>query len=226
MSKNKRLAIIPARIGSKRIKKKNIVNFLGKPLIWYAIDQVKKSKIYDKIHISTDSQEIKKLSERSGIKVEFLREKRLADDKTTIDQVVKYVLKKFKNLGQNYNEISLIYATNPFIKKNFLIKGYKKYMKSKKKFSILSVNEIDYCIERSLKIEKKLLKFQYPQYANKRSNLFKKKYIDAGMFVIYQKDYFNKNSKKKFLPYILKSFDSVDINTHDDLAKAKKLFKR
>ena len=82
--------------------------------------------------------------------------KRLADDKTTIDQVVKYDIKKFKNLGQNYNEVSLIYATNPFIKKNFLINGYKKYMKNKKKLSILSVNEIDYCIERSLKIEKKL----------------------------------------------------------------------
>ena len=125
----KRLAIIPARGGSKRIKNKNLKNFFGKPLIYYSILAAKKSKIFSEIHVSTDSKKILKYVKTQNISPAFIRPKKLSNDFTGIHEVLKYVVKKYKMLNFCFDEIWLLYPTNPFFNSflNFLPINFFKY---------------------------------------------------------------------------------------------------
>ena len=87
----KRIAIIPARGGSKRIKNKNIKNFCGQPIINYIIDSAKRSKLFDKIHISTESNLIKEVVESNGLSIDFMRPENLSDDFTPLMPVISFV---------------------------------------------------------------------------------------------------------------------------------------
>ena len=122
-----RLAIIPARGGSKRIKNKNIVDFLGKPLIFYALDAAKKSKLFDEIHVSTDSKEIKNVVEKLGYKVDFLRKKNLADDFTGLFPVLKWVHQEYKKRGQFFQDVFCIMPCAPLLNHADLISAYKMF---------------------------------------------------------------------------------------------------
>ena len=101
----KRLLIIPSRRVSKRIKNKNIKIFKGKPIISYSIEIARKSKLFSKIHISTDSDVVKNISSRYGIKTDFMRPKYLSDDRTGLMDVYSYVVNKYKQIGEIYDEI-------------------------------------------------------------------------------------------------------------------------
>ena len=151
----KRLAIIPARKGSKRLKNKNIKLFCKKPLISYSIDALKKSKLFSKIHISTNSLKITKIAEKKGIKPDFLRPKSISNDSANIDKVIKYVLKTYKKQNFYFDEVWLIFATNPFISVKFIRDAYKLYKLNNKKFSIMPVVKFNKPIEWSMKIDKK-----------------------------------------------------------------------
>ena len=93
-----KIAIIPARGGSKRIPKKNIKLFSGKPVIAYSIEAAKKSKLFDKIIVSTDDNKIAKISIRYGAEVPFIRPKNISDDHSTTTQVVKHSINYFNKL--------------------------------------------------------------------------------------------------------------------------------
>ena len=90
------IAIIPARLGSKRLPQKNIKNFLGKPIIFYSIQAAKKTKVFDKIIVSTESEKLKKIVEKYGVEVPFLRPKKLANDKSHFNEAVVYTISKLK----------------------------------------------------------------------------------------------------------------------------------
>ena len=126
----KRLAIIPARAGSKRIKNKNMKLFFGKPLIYYSIKAALDSKIFDKIHISSDSKKIINYGKKFKINSDFERPKYLSDDRTGIKKILEFVTKKYKSQNINFDEVWLIYATNPFINKKTII-NCKKIFKKK-----------------------------------------------------------------------------------------------
>ena len=128
--KTRRLAIIPARGGSKRIKKKNIKQFLGKPIISYSIETALKSNLFSKIHVSTDSLEIKKISEKNKINIDFMRPKNLANDNVGLIEVLKFVANKYKNLGYKFDEVWLIMPCSPLINYKDLIKASKIYKKN------------------------------------------------------------------------------------------------
>ena len=113
----RRIAVIPARGGSKRIKNKNIKLFKGKPMISYPILELKKSKIFKKIFISTDKNNIKKISEKYGASVDFLRSKELSKDHIPLNSVMKNVLLEFDKKSERYDEIWLVYACSPLLKK-------------------------------------------------------------------------------------------------------------
>mgnify|MGYP003347433625 FL=1 len=125
------LAIIPARIGSKRIKKKNIKNFKGKPLIYFSIKAAIKSKLFDEIIVSTDSKEIRKLAIKFGASVPFLRPKNLSDDYTKTQDVIKHSLKYMEKFKTDPNYICCIYPTAPMLNYRNIIKGYNKLKKKK-----------------------------------------------------------------------------------------------
>ena len=112
--KIKNICIIPARGGSKRIPGKNIKKFWGKPLIFYSINVAKKSKLFDKIFVSTDSKKIKKISEKYGAKVPFLREKKYSKDGVGTEFVTKNFLQKINY--KSYDYCVCLYPTSPFLK--------------------------------------------------------------------------------------------------------------
>ena len=101
-NKNSVVCIIPARSGSKRIKNKNIINFFGKPLIYYSIKNALNSKLFNDVIVTTDCVNIKKISEKYGAKVPFLRPRKLSNDKTSTKDVVDYVLQEIDNTKYDY----------------------------------------------------------------------------------------------------------------------------
>jgi N-acylneuraminate cytidylyltransferase len=111
----RRLAIIPARGGSKRIHKKNIKNFCGQPIISYPLNAAKKSGLFHTIHVSTESLEIANIVKNLGFEVDFLRDASLADDMTPIMPVLKWVVQKYESKNLFFDEVVLIMACSPLI---------------------------------------------------------------------------------------------------------------
>ncbi len=174
------LAIIPARIGSKRIKNKNIKNFEGKPIIYYSILAAKLSGIFDKVIVSTDSLKIASISKKYGADVPFLRSKELSKDNIGIIEVISKVLKKLKIKPNLSTKVCCIYPTAPMLNKNFLIKGYKKLTQNYD--YVLSVKKEDSRILRGFYINKKTIIPINKKTKNIRSQNLKNLYLDAGQF--------------------------------------------
>ena len=123
---SKCVAIIPARGGSKRILNKNIKNFFGKPIISYSIENAKNSNLFNRIIVSTDSLEIKKIAEACGAEVPFIRPEHLSDDHATTNSVIEHCLDWLKEQGEVYDYCCTIYATAPLLKTQYLINGFDK----------------------------------------------------------------------------------------------------
>jgi pseudaminic acid CMP-transferase len=174
------LAIIPARIGSKRIKNKNIKNFEGKPIIYYSILAAKLSGVFDKIIVSTDSLKIASISKKYGADVPFLRSKELSKDNIGIIEVISKVLKKLKIKPNLSTKVCCIYPTAPMLNKNFLIKGCKKLTQNYD--YVLSVQREDSRILRGFYINKKTIIPINKKTKNIRSQNLKNLYLDAGTF--------------------------------------------
>ena len=174
------LAIIPARIGSKRIKNKNIKNFEGKPIIYYSILAAKLSGIFDKVIVSTDSLKIASISKKYGADVPFLRSKELSKDNIGIIEVISKVLKKLKIKPNLSTKVCCIYPTAPMLNKNFLIKGYKQLTQNYD--YVLSVKREDSRILRGFYINKKTIIPINKKTKNIRSQDLKNLYLDAGQF--------------------------------------------
>mgnify|MGYP001250246523 CR=1 FL=1 len=226
----KRILIIPARQGSKRIRNKNIKSFLGLPIIAYSIISGKKSNLFSKIHVSTDSKKIKKISEKYGAKSEFLRPKHLAKSNVPIFKVLKYVIEEFKKRNQDFDEIWCLLPCAPLINYQDLKKisrgiSQKKYFKP-----LLTIAKYQAPIEWAFKIKKKLKlsplngkKFLSP--SQKLEELF----FDTGSLYVFDRlDLFKtklKNIYKKFYGYKLPSHKAIDIDDIDDWNFALKLKK-
>ena len=220
------IAIIPARQGSKRIKEKNIKKFLGKPIISYAIKKALKTKLFDYVVVSTDSLKIKKISEKFGAKVFFLRPKKISDDKATTQEVIKHALKWFKNNNMQFNYVCCIYPTSILTKPNDLIKSYRLIKNSKWSF-VMSAQKYSTQIERSINLKDNKIILYNKKKFYKNSQDFKDFYHDAGQFYWgSSKIWYSKNSlNNKSTIYQLKKHQAVDINTLEDWKFAEKLYK-
>ena len=223
-----RLLIVPARSGSQRIKDKNIHNFYGKPMLVHSLEIAKKSKIFDFIHLSTDSEKYANIAEKFGFKVNFLRKKNLSLNKTPILEVIKNDCIKFSKLNYKFKEVCMLTATSPLIRPNDLINMRKIYVKNKKKYPVLTVAEFPGNIERALHLKNNLLKYINKNHILKNSQIFSKKYYDTGNAFYYNFEElvnFKNSGFNKLLPYILPNYRSVDINEFADLELCKKLYK-
>ncbi|AXP08238.1 pseudaminic acid cytidylyltransferase [Campylobacter hepaticus] len=224
----KNLCIIPARDGSKRIPKKNIIDFLGKPLIAYSIENALNSKLFDEIILSSDSEEIINLALKYGIKVPFKRDKNLSDDHTSSIAVVQNAIKILQDNNQFYDNVCCLYATAPLLNKDILIQAYEKFIQNQSKF-LFAVSEFDYPIQRSFYLDKNNQIHMFDEkYYQIRSQDLKKAYHDAGAF------YFGKSKAWLEEDFIFKPHSSAfilprnlvcDIDTLEDLEFAKKLYK-
>lgn len=219
------ICVIPARIGSKRIKNKNIINFFGKPLISYIIKEAKKSNVFKEIIVSTDSEEIKKISIKNGAKIYFDRPKKLCADKTTTLEIVRHCINFLKN--KNLDHICCIYPTAILLKARHIKKSLAMIKKKKNGF-IFSAQLFDHPIERAISINRNGVKIFKKKYAKVQSNFLTKYYFDAGQFYWGKVNDWIKNETifdKKTSIYQLSRYEAVDINVKDDLKLAKILFK-
>ena len=226
MKKKNIICIIPARSGSKRIKNKNIVKFNGKPLISYPIQTAKKSKLFRRIIVSTDSVKIKKIALKYGAEVPYLRSKKLSNDYTGTNDVLKDVIKKLKL--QNFKYVFCIYPTAPLINSRDLKIAFKK-MKNKNFSQIVATNKFNFNPLRSFKINKDNISFKWKRYANKRTQDLKDLIHDSGTFYIYKTDELMKLRLKSIMLkktsyYNIDRFRAIDINYLEDLRFAEFLY--
>ena len=224
-----RLAIIPARSGSKRIRNKNIKKFLGKPVINYSIDLAIKSNFFHTIHVSTDSKKYKNLVQNKNIDMSFLRPKNLSKDDTPLFDVVKYVVNKFDNIGLNFSEIFLISSCNPLIKLSDLKYGYKLFKKYKKKHPVMPVIKYSVPIEWALTLQNESIKeFKYSS-VNRKSQSFKNYYFDSSSFYIFPRNILKYSSVKdyisKYKGFEISRFHSIDIDNIEDWKLAEAIYR-
>lgn len=214
----KKIAIIPARGGSKRIPKKNIRDFLGKPIIAYSIETAIKSDIFDEVMVSTDSEEIAEIAKKYGANVPFLRSEKSADDLSPLIDVVKEVLDNYKDEGKEFDYACMILSTAPFVNVEKL-KEANEILEEKDVDSVFTVTEYSFPIQRSLKIENGYLKMRWPENMNVRSQDLEKTYHDAGQFYFFDvEEFYNQNKvyMEKSYPIILDNIEVQDIDTETD----------
>lgn len=174
------LAIIPARGGSKRIPKKNIKDFLGKPIIAYSIEAALKSNLFDEVMVSTDDEDIAKIALKYGAKVPFLRSKENANDFATTFDVIEEVLLKYKAKGEVFESACCIYSCAPFVSLENLKEAH---LKLKDFDTVFPVVKYGFPIQRALrKDENNSLCFFQPENALMRSQDLEASYHDAGQF--------------------------------------------
>lgn len=215
------LAIITARGGSKRIPRKNIKDFMGKPMIAYAIDACKDSGIFDEIMVSTDDEEIATVAKSLGASVPFMRSAKNSDDYATTNDVLTEVLTQYKERGINPATICCIYPCVPFLDGEILRLAYDEF-KSSGADGLTPVVKFSFPIQRAFRIANGFLEYREPENAPKRSQDLEPMYHDAGMF------YFHKGDKldgKNIIPYIIDESVAQDIDTMDDWNMAQIKFK-
>lgn len=221
------LAIIPARGGSKRIPKKNIKIFLGKPIIAYSIEAAIKSNLFSEVIVSTDDESIAKIAIEYGAKVPFLRSDHNANDFAVLADVVEEVINNYKELNKDFDTVCCILPTAPFVTSAKIIEAFNT-LKNNKLDSVFPVLEFSFPIQRSLKINKEKVEMVWPEHLNTRSQDLEPRYHDSGQFYWITINAFL-NEKKLLTPnsgsIIISQLNAQDIDTETDWKLAEIKYK-
>jgi pseudaminic acid cytidylyltransferase len=222
------VAIIPARGGSKRIPKKNIKPFLGKPIMAYSIETARKCGLFDRIIVSTDSHEVAEVARSFGAEVPFKRPEHLADDFTGTNAVVKHALQWLSASGDDVAFACCIYATAPMLEVSYLTQGYEKLAQTNAPF-VFSITRFDFPIQRAIKINQSdKVEALYPEAIQMRSQDLEETYHDAGQFYWGREDAFINDVgiySSGALPVVLPHYLVQDIDTPEDWIRAELMFK-
>lgn len=228
MIKNKKvLAIIPARIGSKRLRKKNIYKFNNKPLIYWTIKSAINSKYIDRVIVSTDDKYISNLSKFYGAEVPFLRPKKLALDNSSTSEVVIHLLKKLK--VRNNNIIILLQPTSPLRTTSQIDEAIDLFRKKNFLENLVSITKLNHPVEWAIELTDNLSLKNSNHLNSKRSQEFTQKYILNGSIYILNVRAFLKEKrfilKKKSYGFLMDKKTSIDIDNLEDLKLAEYYFK-
>lgn len=180
----KNLCIIPARGGSKRIPRKNVKEFLGKPIIAYSIEAAIKSGLFDEVMVSTDDQEIAAIAKQYGASVPFMRSEATANDYAGSDEVLREVLREYKKMGREFDVICCLYATAPFVTVENLKKAYEQLGDTYD--AAFTMVRYSYPPQRALVVRNGCTGMREPQYYDARSQDLEPIYHDAGQFYFMQ----------------------------------------
>jgi pseudaminic acid cytidylyltransferase len=228
-SRNMKLALIPARGGSKRIPDKNIVDFFGLPMIVHSLNAAQESKLFSAIHVSTDSEKIRTVVEKAGFAFPFFRPSELSDDFTPLMPVIQWALQAMeKNEGVEFQDIALIMPTAPLVRAKHLIEAFELYEKHNREFAVCAVTAFPVPTEWAFLLEKDgRLTPSEPGKALIRSQDLQKKYYDCGAFYIYPRHLVlskNPNKQITYVGYPMPKHSVVDIDEPEDLELAKILY--
>ena len=178
----KNLCIIPARGGSKRIPRKNIKEFLGKPIIAYSIESALESGLFDEVIVSTDDFEVAECAKSYGAEVPFMRTEDTANDYATLADVIREVLNTYSNIGKHFDNVCLMLATAPLLDVKDVIAAYDKLIASQFT-SIVPIVQYSYPILRSYRVDESgELQWNWPEYAKTRSQDLPHAFHDSGTF--------------------------------------------
>lgn len=222
-----KLAIIPARGGSKRIPRKNIRPFHGRPIIGWSIEVARKSGLFDMVAVSTDDEEIADVARREGAKIPFMRPTSLADDLSSSDAVVAHAVATLRDQGLQFEDICCIYATAPFLTVEALQEG-SRLLTARGHGFVVPVTSFEYPIQRALqRNDDGTLSMFQPENMNTRSQDLEEAYHDAGQFYwgkaeafLQDLPMFTRNSVSIKLPRYLVQ----DIDTLEDWRRAELIF--
>ena len=215
-----RIAVIPARGGSKRIPRKNIRPFCGKPMIAWPIEAAIKSELFDQVIVSTDDEEIAQVAKEYGASVPFMRPKALADDYATTRAVINHAIDWLHNNDVQTNDLCCVYATSALLQPEMLRESWELLNQSRSHSFCFSVMTYHYPIQRALQIDSEgNLGMFYPEYKESRSQDLKEGYHDAGQFYWGKAEAFleGKNMYSgEAIPYLVSRWQAQVIDTEED----------
>ncbi|MDF7825521.1 pseudaminic acid cytidylyltransferase [Pontiellaceae bacterium B12227] len=221
------VCIIPARGGSKRIPNKNIREFCGKPMIAHSIEAANNSAVFDRIIVSTDSDEIGAVAKKWGAEVPFTRPEELSNDHATTDSVIQHALNWFGDHGGLPDHACCLYATAPFVQPEFLIQGLE-ILQETQATSAFSVTSFSFPIFRGLQVNSTgALEMIWPEHRLTRSQDLPETYHDAGQFYwVNVEKYIQAPSiyAVDAAPVILPRYRVQDIDTPEDWTRAELMY--
>ncbi|WP_085909919.1 acylneuraminate cytidylyltransferase family protein [Kiloniella majae] len=225
----KRLAIIPARGGSKRIPDKNIRNFCGKPMIAHILDTAKNSALFYKIHVSTDSAVIAEVCEDYGCKPNFMRSPDLSDDMAPLMPVLKDTLQVFQSKGELFDEVWLLMACSPLLEIDDLRDAASLFGKAVEE-ALIAVTPYPAPTEWAfLRNEEGHLTPEQPGMFATRSQDLAEKYYDSGAYAVFTPSYILNSDgagcDSNFIGAVLPREKAIDIDTLDDWNHAEIIYK-
>lgn len=219
------IAIITARGGSKRIPQKNIKDFMGKPMLAYAIESAQNSGIFDEIMVSTDDREIADVALKYGANVPFLRSKKTASDTATTFDALDEVINEYKKFGKTFDTVCCIYPCVPFLKSETLKLAYEKMQGYD---AVTPVCKYSVPVEWAMKIENGVLVPNDRDAQNMRSQDLIPKYYDVGMFYFCKTEkmyQYNSMTPDNTTGYVINEQECQDIDTLDDWKLAEMKYK-
>lgn len=226
----KRLAIIPARGGSKRISNKNIRDFCGKPMIAHILQAALESELFDVIHVSTDSLPIREAVENLGLRIDFMRPSELADDHTPIMPVLKYVTETYASYGQQFDQVWLLMACAPLVESTDLRQAARLFDQSGGISPVLAISEYPVPIEWAFSraSDGRMTPVQPGMFAVRSQDL-EKKYFDAGVFTAFPSATVQASegagSDAGFIGYVAPKGKAIDIDDEVDWALAEAMYR-
>jgi N-acylneuraminate cytidylyltransferase len=224
----KKLCIIPARGGSKRIPRKNIKEFSGKPIIAYSIEAAIKSKLFDEVIVSTDDEEIAEISKSYGASIPFFRSKENSSDLATTFDVLEEVFEKLEEQKRFFEYCCCIYPCAPFVKPDMLIASFKK-MYENNFDSLFPIIKYGHPIQRALKINQEGKIDHYrSKYTVTRSQDLEEMFHDAGQFYWMRIDEILKYKRvvtEKSGGIVISELEAQDIDSELDWKLAELKFK-
>ena len=215
----KRIAIIPARGGSKRIPRKNIKNFLNKPIISYSIEAALQSGLFDEVMVSTDDGEIAEVAKSFGACVPFLRSEKNSNDFATTFDVIDEVISRYRESGSTFDECCCIYPTAPFTTVKRLIQ-FHDFLEHSKFDCVFPILKYGYPIQRGLRLKDDgQMQMIYPEHLITRSQDLDASYHDAGQFYWFKVDHIIKFGQlwtDNTGALVIKELEAHDIDSLED----------
>ncbi len=212
------VAIITARGGSKRIPRKNIRPFLGKPILAYVIDAARKSGLFNEVMVSTDDDEIAAIARQFGASVPFFRKAETADDHATTAQVLHEVLAQYKQQGLVFDNACCLYPTAPFITPELLQNAFAT-LTDKQFDTVYPVQPFSFPIQRAVLLRDSKVQWLQPENALTRSQDLEPAYHDAGQFYFFQVEAFQRSQRlisDNSGGIIISELEAHDIDTEID----------
>jgi N-acylneuraminate cytidylyltransferase len=220
---NNSIAIIPARGGSKRIPRKNIKEFLGKPILAYSVEAALESGVFDEVMVSTDDEEIAEVAKKYGAKFPFYRSLEMSSDMAMTAPVLVEVLDEYLKRGKAFERVCCLYPCAPFVTAERLREGME-LLNSSDADAVLPVVRFSYPPQRCVVIRDGELRMLYPENYNVRSQDLEPLYHDAGQFYCLKAEPLREELKlycKRTLPMILADSEVRDIDSAGDWREAE-----